>query len=338
MTQVRSAATAADSSVLLVMPLQDPVGERLLEQACRRIDRTSLEHDAISAAIPTADAVVLRGPAYLSADLMDAGERLRFISVAGAGYDCVDVAAATMRGLPVIFYPGFSARPVAEYVIGALVISSRRLGTADAEARRRDFDWNRRTTALNGALLQGASLGLVGLGRIGGIVAELAGAMGMHITAYDPFALHWPDGVVKTEDLDELLASSDFVSLGTPLTDQTRGMMSKDRVDSMKQGACLINAARGELLDEQAVADALNRGHLAYGVFDVFSTEPDVSASPLASAANCMVTPHVAGNSVNTTRATCIAIAETVIDALNGEYIPGRIVNPETLPSASPAR
>ena len=127
---------------------------------------------SIAVAIRASDAVVLRGPAYLSADLMDAGENLRFISVSGAGYDCVDIAAATQRGLPVLFYPGFSARPVAEYVIGALIICSRRLGTADAEARRPDFDSGRRTTALNGTLLQGAVLGLVGLG-VGSIVQSL---------------------------------------------------------------------------------------------------------------------------------------------------------------------
>jgi D-3-phosphoglycerate dehydrogenase len=332
---MKQAHTATESSVLLVMPLQDPAGERLIEQGCRQVARTGLDHDAIAVAIRASDAVVLRGPAYLSADLMDAGENLRFISVSGAGYDCVDIAAATERGLPVLFYPGFSARPVAEYVIGALIICSRRVGTADAEARRPDFDWGRRTTALNGTLLQGAVLGLVGLGRIGSIVAELAGAMGMEVTAYDPHAAYWPAGVAKTDDLDGLLASSDFVSLNAPLTGETRGLLSRDRVDSMKQGACLINAARGELLDEQAVADALNRGHLAYGVFDVFNTEPDVSASPLASAANCMVTPHIAGNSVNTTRATCIAIAETVIDALNGNYDPSRVVNRQALPSSA---
>ncbi|HJQ46786.1 MAG TPA: NAD(P)-dependent oxidoreductase [Amycolatopsis sp.] len=334
----RSAAPADQSRVLLIMPLQDAAGEELLEKACGRVDRTGIEPEAITVALADADAVVLRGPGYLSAEQLDAAPHLRFISVSGAGYDCVDIAAATARGLPVLFYPGFSARPVAEWVLGALVVCSRRLGTADAACRRPDFDWTRRTTDLNGTLLHGASLGLVGLGRIGLIVANLAGAFGMEVTAYDPHTVDWPEGVARAEDLDALLATSDFVSLNAPLTDETRGMISRERIAAMKPGACLINAARGELLDEQAVAGALESGHLAFGAFDVFCSEPDVSASPLATARNAMVTPHIAGNSVNTTRATCVAIAETVISALNGTFDVARVVNGEVLTGASGGR
>jgi D-3-phosphoglycerate dehydrogenase len=331
MTQIAAPRTAAQSSVLLVMPMQHPAGEEILEEKCGRILRTGIDPSEIADAISAVDTLIVRGPGYISARTIEQATSLRFISVSGAGYDCVDIDAATEHRLPVLFYPGFSAVPVAEYVIGALVICSRRLGTADRECRSPEFDWSRRTTDLMGNLLSGSTLGLVGLGRIGGIVATLATGLGMTVVAYDPFATDWPAGIRQASTLEAVLTASDYVSLNTPLTEQTRGMLSRDRINSMKPGACLVNSARGEVLDEQAVADALAAGHLAYGVFDVFETEPAVYRSPLASAPNCMVTPHISGNSAATTRETCVSIAETVVQALNGDMSSAHLVNPTVL-------
>jgi phosphoglycerate dehydrogenase-like enzyme len=331
MTQISVPRTAAQSSVLLVMPMQDPGGEEILEQKCGRILRTGIDPSEIAEAISEVDTLIVRGPGYISAQAIEQATSLRFISVSGAGYDCVDIDAATERGLPVLFYPGFSALPVAEYVIGALVICSRRLGTVDRECRSFDFDWSRRTTDLMGNLLSGSTLGLVGLGRIGRIVATLATGLGMTVVAYDPLATDWPASIQQASTLEAVLTASDYVSVNTPLTEQTRGMLSRDLINSMKPGACLVNAARGEVLDERAVAEALASGHLAYGVFDVFETEPAVWGSPLAWAPNCMVTPHISGNSAATTRATCVSIAETVVQALNGDMSSAHLVNPTVL-------
>jgi D-3-phosphoglycerate dehydrogenase len=331
MTQIAAPRTAAQSSVLLVMPMQHPAGEEILEEKCGQILRSGIDPSEIADAISEVDTLIVRGPGYISAQTIERATSLRFISVSGAGYDCVDIDAATEHGLPVLFYPGFSALPVAEYVIGALVICSRRLGTADRECRSPDFDWSRRTTDLMGNLLSGSTLGLVGLGRIGRIVATLATGLGMTVVAYDPLATDWPAGIQQASTVEAVLTAGDYISLNTPLTEQTRGMLSRDRINSMKPGACLVNAARGEVLDEQAVADALAAGHLAYGVFDVFETEPAVHRSPLASAPNCMVTPHISGNSAATTRETCVSIAETVVQALNGDMSSAHLVNPTVL-------
>src|ERR1700720_4353428 len=171
MTQITAPRTAAQSSVLLVMPMQHPAGEEILEEKCGQILRTGIDPSEIADAISEVDTLIVRGPGFISARTIEQATSLRFISVSGAGYDCVDIDAATEHRLPVLFYPGFSALPVAEYVIGALVICSRRLGTADRECRSPDFDWSKRTTNLMGNLLSGSTLGLIGLGRIGRIVA-----------------------------------------------------------------------------------------------------------------------------------------------------------------------
>jgi phosphoglycerate dehydrogenase-like enzyme len=328
----RSKRPASESTVLLSPShMLDPIGEQILEDNCREVLKVVWDEAQVAAAISTVDAVIVRGPAMLSASLMDRAQNLRFISVSGAGYDCVDIAAATARGLPVMYLPGFSALPVAEYIIGGLINCSRRIGAADRACRASDFDWDRRSTDLNGTLIAGAKLGLVGLGNIGRNVGRLATALGMRVAAYDPAVSEWPDNIERVNDVDALLRDSDFVSLNVPLTQETRGMLTTARIRSMKRGACLVNAARGELMDEQAVADALKDGHLAFGMFDVFESEPEVWKSPLATAPNCIVTPHIAGVTQTTIRDTVHEIARGVITGLDGKFDATRVLNPTTL-------
>jgi phosphoglycerate dehydrogenase-like enzyme len=328
-------APAAESTVLITPSMLDPCGEEILSSKCRQVTRVGWGDAEIADAIRDADAVIVRGPSFLTASHMDGAKNLRFISVSGAGYDCVDVSAATERGLPVLYLPGFSALPVAEYVIGGLIACARRLGTADRECRLESFDWERRSTDLNGTLVAGAKLGLVGLGNVGRTVGRLANALGMHVSAYDPGVAEWPEDIEHEDDVDELLRTSDFVSLNIPLTEETRGMLTEARIRSMKPGACLVNAARGEVTDEQALADALADGHLAFGVFDVFASEPEVWKSPLVTAPNCIVTPHTAGVTMESIRNTVREVATGVVRALDGEFDESRIVNPTTLTSSS---
>jgi D-3-phosphoglycerate dehydrogenase / 2-oxoglutarate reductase len=326
------ARPARESSVLQILPIQDPIGVEILSANCasvRCVDDGNTQD--VMREIENVDAVIVRGPGRLTREMIGTAKALRIISVSGVGLDCVDIPAATERGLPVLFYPGFSALPVAEYSLAGLLICSRRLGTADAECRKADFDPRRRSTDLNGYLVAGSALGVVGLGRIGSQIARLAEAVGMKVTAYDPAIVTWPEGVERATDLDAMLGAVDYVALACPLTPETELLIDTDRIRAMKQGACLVNAARGELVDEQALADALSDGHLAYAVVDVVASEPDVWKSPLTGAPNCMVTPHIAGNTRTSTHATCRAIATTVIDALNGTFDPERVVNPEVL-------
>jgi phosphoglycerate dehydrogenase-like enzyme len=326
----KPAGPAADSKVVLFPEMLDPVGEEVLRSSCQQVTTAYTDAEA-AAALANADAVIVRGPAYLSGELMDKAKQLRVISVSGAGYDCVDIDAATQRGLPVIYLPGFSALPVAEYVIGGLIICARRIGTADKDSRSPEFDWSRRSTDLSGTLIAGAQLGLVGLGNVGRTVARLASALGMKVVGYDPFVKDWPANVKRLDDVDEALTTSDFISLNLPLTEESRGMLTRERIRSMKSGACIVNAARGEVTDEQALADALADGHLAFGVFDVFESEPEVWKSPLATAPNCVLTPHTAGVTKTTIHDTVREVAHGVVRALNAEFEESRLVNPDAV-------
>jgi phosphoglycerate dehydrogenase-like enzyme len=323
---------AAESKVVLFPEMLDMVGEEVLRTACREVSTAYTDQEATEA-LAEADAVIVRGPAYLSGELMDKAQQLRVISVSGAGYDCVDVEAATQRGLPVIYLPGFSALPVAEYVIGGLISCARRIGTADRDCRSPEFDWSRRSTDLSGTLIQGAQLGLVGLGNVGRTVARLATALGMKVIGYDPFVTDWPADVKRLDNLDEVLATSDFISLNLPLTEESRGLLTKDRIRSMKRGACIVNAARGEVTDEEALAEALTDGHLAFGVFDVFESEPEVWKSPLATAPNCILTPHTAGVTKTTIYDTVREVAHGVVRALDDSPDSARVVNANALAS-----
>jgi phosphoglycerate dehydrogenase-like enzyme len=333
MTDTRRSKRPASESTVLLVPehLMDPVGENNLREKCGSVVGVVWDEAKVAAAIGDVDVVVVRGPVVLSKALIEKGKNLRFISVSGVGLDCVDLAAATARGLPVIYYPGYSSQPVAEYIIGGLFNCARRVGTADRVCRETDFNWARRTSELSGTLISGAKLGVFGMGAIGHNVARMATALGMKVAAYDPHATKWPDNVERIHDIDTLVKDRDFITFVCPLTDETRGMVSAARIRLMKRGTCIVNAARHGIVDEQAMADALKDGHLAFGVVDVFATEPYVWKSPLASAPNCVVTPHLGGVTQTTTRATVEDMAHQIITGLNGKFDRAHIANPAAL-------
>jgi len=238
---------------------------------------------------------VLLRPGYVTATLLDRLPDLRVVAVHGAGVDQVDVAACTERGVLVTNAPGANADAVAELTIGLMLSLARRIPEAASRVRRERVWGAARHT---GSELKGKTLGLIGLGRIGVRVGRVAAALAMKVWAHDP-------ALSRTEirargarpmTLDALLGAADFVSLHAPLTPETHHLIGRAALARMKPGAFLINAARGPLVDETALARALQGGRLGGAALDVLEGEPPDPASPIFDAPNVILTPHMAGS------------------------------------------
>ncbi len=236
------------------------------------------------------DAFLCGDDAITAAVIDRARPRLKVISKYGIGLDKIDVAHATAQRLPVLFTPGVNHTTVAEHTFGLLLALSKHIVTVGAAARQ--GEWKR----LTGHEIMGKTIGIIGLGRIGKEVAIRANAFGMPVIAYD---LYWDDafatthGVAKRESIDAVLRDADVVSLHCFLSDETRGMINAESIATMKQGAIVLNCARGELVDTPAMVEALSSGRLGgYGT-DVLDEEPPHPDHPLLTAPNCVVTPHI---------------------------------------------
>jgi D-3-phosphoglycerate dehydrogenase len=275
-------------------------------------------------------AIVMRGnPPITRAVLEAAAPHLRVIAKPGAGVDSVDLDAATDYGVPIMTAGHANAPAVAEITIGFMLALGRDIVRLDA--RTRGGNWHR--DDYNSAELSGRTLGLVGFGRIGRRVAELAQAFGMRVLVFTRTpAKVTPDLAEVAETLDVLLRAADFVSLHCPLSEATRGLMSRAALAALRTGAFLINTGRGALVDEAALAEALASGHLAGAALDTLSEEPPASDNPLLSAPNLILTPHIAGLTTGAMRRTGIATAQNIIAVLTGGKIePANVANPDVL-------
>ncbi len=279
--------------------------------------------------IRDADALVVRSATKVTADLLAHAECLRAIGRAGVGVDNVDLEAATKRGIVVMNTPGGSAHSVAEQAVGLLVSLARRIPQADASMKR--GAWEKKK--LTGTELRGKTLGLIGLGRIGSEVARMARAFEMSVMAYDPYVparLAREQGVDLVE-LDELLASSDFISLHTAATPETHHLINSESLAKMKSGVRIVNCARGELIKEDDLLQAIESGQVAGAALDVFEKEPPTD-SRLVAHPNVIATPHIAGSTDEAQEIVGISIAEQVRDYLR-LGVPRNAVN---MPAISP--
>ena len=239
---------------------------------------------------------IITNKAIVSADSIRGSENLKYIGVTATGVNIVDLDAATDEGIPVCNVAGYGSESVAQMVFAHILNFTHRLAeqAADAQAggwvKSPDFCyWNYPLVEL-----KDMTLGIVGLGQIGEAVARIALAFGMNVTAYTRDASRiLPDGI-SWRSLEELIEESDFISLHCPLTSETENLINPDRLNEMKESAILINTGRGQLVDEQALADALNSGRIAGAGLDVLSVEPPSPDNPLLSAKNCVITPHIA--------------------------------------------
>lgn len=277
--------------------------------------------EALEAALPEAHALLVRSETRVTADVIRRARRLKVIARAGTGVDTIDVAAATRSGIAVLNAPGANTVSTAEHTIALLLALVRHI--PDAVASMRKGDWERKR--FEGAELRGKTIGVIGLGRIGGQVAQLARAFAMRVLAHDPYVTGERARGAELVALETLLAESDVVTLHLALTDQTRHFLNAERVARMKRGAVLVNAARGELVDEAALLDALDRGQLAGAALDVFSTEPLPGDHPLRRHERVLVTPHLAASTAEAQERVATEICAAVRDALLTGDISGAI-------------
>lgn len=277
--------------------------------------------DELRALIPEADAVIAGGK--LPGDVIRAGEKLRIIANYGAGYDGVDIAAAAECGVPVTNIPDTVTGATAELAIGLMLAVSRRIGEMNLRLRREEAPTLFGMGRYMGNTLQGRTLGIIGCGRIGARVAEIAKALGMRVIAYSrrPVALE----VAENCDLGTLLSTADVISLHCPSTPETRHLLDAAAFDAMKDGAIVINTARGAVIDHAALADALTSGKLAGAGLDVYPEEPHIPQELLAME-NVVCTPHVGANTAQTRADMARACAGQILDALAG-CRPENIVN-----------
>jgi D-3-phosphoglycerate dehydrogenase len=272
------------------------------------------------------DGIVIRSATKLTAALLEGAGRLKVIGRAGVGVDNVDVDAATRRGIVVANAPESTVVSAAEHAVGLLVALARHIPQAHASLKQ--GRWER--SSYGGIELEGKTLGVLGFGRIGQQVARRAVGLGMRVVAHDPFVAKERFrelGVERADSADDVLGAADFLTLHLPLSDETRGFLDTGRLAKMRPGARLVNAARGELVDEESLLDALRSGHLAGAALDVFSTEP--YTGPLLELDNVVVTPHLAASTEEAQDRAGVIVAEQVVAALEG----GLVTNAVNIPA-----
>jgi D-3-phosphoglycerate dehydrogenase len=301
--------------VLISDKLEAP-GLDLLRQAGVELDeRAGLKGAALRDALRAADGVVVRSGTQLTAAELDDPGKLRVIVRAGVGVDNIDVAAATRKGVVVMNTPGGNTVSAAEHTVGMLLALVRCLPAADASLHA--GKWERGKFV--GAQLAGKTLGVVGLGRIGREVARLAAGLDMKVLGYDPFlapAGAAQLGIETVPDLDSLLPRVDFLTVHTPLTDETRDLIGARELGLMRKGARALNCARGGIINEPALADALKSGHLAGAALDVFVEEPPPADHPLLKLPNVVLTPHLGASTVEAQTSVAVEAAQLLIDYL----------------------
>jgi D-3-phosphoglycerate dehydrogenase len=308
----------------------DKISERgvqlLQEQAGWNVVLTTKE--TLNTEIADADALIVRSATKVTAELLELAPKLRAVGRAGVGVDNIDLEAATKRGVLVMSTPGGNSVSVAEHTFALLLSLARRVPQLDKAIH--EGRWEKSSAA--GTEVRGKTLGLIGLGRIGSEVAVRAQAFDMRVLAYDPYISEAAAREVSVElvPLEKLLAESDFVSLHTALSPATQNLINDATIEKMKTGARIINAARGELIDESSLAAALKSGKLAGAALDVFAEEPPKN-SPLVGLSNVIATPHVAGSTTEAQEEVGTQVAVQIKDYL----AEGVIRNAVNLPALS---
>jgi D-3-phosphoglycerate dehydrogenase len=313
---------------IVVTGMSLPIVEELLG-AFGRIEITlQTEEESLIGMMEGTVGLIARGMTQVSARVIASGADLRVIGRTGAGYDSIDLQAATTRGIPVVYAPGASTRAVAEGTLSMMLALAKRLQDLDRKTRR--GEWSVRDT-FGISDLEGATLGIIGLGRIGREVARLARAFRMRIVSYDPLIGRdtAEEAGAELVELDALLRESDFVSLHAPLNPQTKGMINRHRLRQVKRGAVLLNLARGGLLESLDVLDeGLESGRLSAVGLDVFPEEPPDLSHPIFQRPNVLCTPHVMGLTAKAAQATFAMVSRGMADVLENR-IPQNVANPE---------
>jgi D-3-phosphoglycerate dehydrogenase len=314
----------------------DPIAKDGIEYLCQYADvvvKPGLKVAELKAIIGDCDALVVRSQTQVSAEIIEAGKELKVIGRAGVGTDNIDVDAATKRGIVVVNTPTANTVSAAEHTIALMLALARNIPQANNQLK--SGVWQREK--LLGTELRGKTLGIIGLGNVGSEVAKRAQAFEMHVITYDPFISPRYARNLKVDlvSLEQLLEEADFVSLHTPLTATTRKLIGAAELAKLKPSARIINCARGGLVDEKAVAEAVKEGKIAGAAFDVFSDEP-VMESPLFKEERIIVTPHLGASTIEAQTSAARDIAEQLIAVLQGKPSKYAINAPHIAPELMP--
>lgn len=273
--------------------------------------------------LPGADALIVRSATQVDAEMIEAAPNLRVIGRAGIGVDNIDLGAATRAGVLVVNAPAANVVSAAEHTMALLLSQARRIPEADRTLRGGTWDRSR----FSGVELYGKTLGLIGLGRVGTLVARRASAFGMRLLVYDPYV--GPDavrrlGAESVAELRELLSEADFVTVHVPRTRQTEALLDAETLKWVKPGMRLVNTSRGGIVDEQALAEGIRSGRIAGAALDVFAEEP-LTESPLFALPEVVITPHLGATTVEAQDKAGIDVAAAVVSALAGDLVTGAV-------------
>lgn len=313
--------------------IADSISQRGVEELSRDnalevVVKTGLDDKQLSDTIPEFSALVVRSQTKVTGNVLKAGTKLRVVGRAGVGVDNVDVETATRRGVIVLNAPGGNTVSTAEHAFSLLLSVARKIPQADANVREKH--WDKRN--FEGVELYNKTLGVIGMGRIGSELSRRAIAFGMRVVAFDPYlsaARARSLQVELVDELDDLLAGADFISLHTPLTTETHHLLNNERLRKTRRGVRIINCARGGLVDEAALVQALQDKHVAGAALDVFESEPLPIDSPLRTAPNIVLTPHLGASTAEAQESVGIEIAQSIRAAL----LEGTIRNAVNMPN-----
>ncbi len=314
---------------VLISDKMDPNAARIFEERGCKVDvRPGMTPDELKAVIGEYDGLAIRSSTKVTPEILDAATNLKVIGRAGIGVDNVDIPYASGKGVVVMNTPFGNSITTAEHAIAMIMALARQIPAADASTQA--GEWPK--SAFMGVEVTGKTLGLIGAGNIGSIVAGRALGLKMKVIAYDPFLTEDRAielGIEKV-DLETLLARADFISLHTPLTDQTRNILSRENLEKTRPGVRIVNCARGGLVDEEALKDLLESGHVAGAALDVFVQEP-ARESPLFGTPNFICTPHLGASTTEAQVNVALQVAEQMSDYL----VDGGVANALNMPSLS---
>jgi len=313
-------------TVLISHPLYKP-GMDAIEGKTELIIPNDGDSDRILQQLQKADGFILR-IGKIDRKAIEACPRLKVITRPGVGVDNVDVVAATERGIPVVICPAANTRSVAEHTVALIFACAKNLVESDVETRKGNFGIRNKYAAVE---VLGKTVSVIGFGNIGKTVAQLCSALGMKVLAYDPFVKKEAveaAGYAYAADLGDAVAAGDFVTLHMPSLPETRKMMNRSLLGKMKRTAFLINCARGDIVDEEALFAALSSKTIAGAAVDVLADEPMAADHPLMSLGNFIVSPHLAGQTQEATAAIVKMAVDGTLAVLNGERWP-QVCNPE---------
>jgi D-3-phosphoglycerate dehydrogenase len=324
---------------ILVCDGLEKAGVEILRSAELSVDlRPDITHDELTNLISDYSGLIVRSKSQVDAGIIDCGSRLRVIGRAGTGVDNIDVAAATRRGIIVMNAAEGNTVTTAEHTFAMLLALARQIPQATGSMRQGKWEKKR----FLGVELMGKTLGVIGLGRIGRTVAERASSFGMNVLGYDPYFTRDAASKLGIEmvSLDDLLSAADFITVHTPLTDETRGIINSESIEKMKSGVRIINCARGGLVDEKALAAAIRGGKVSGAALDVFEQEPPPSDNPLLGIDQVILTPHLGASTEEAQVSVATVIAEQFVDYFKRGAIRGAVnfpaVTPETLAAIGP--